>query len=92
MQAKLESKEYCSCYANVMGIKFYPGLSKLKSMMNVRLQREFGNIHDPCAIKVLLKSGEVLGHLEKSMLKYLHMSWMHVCPGSSSKRKRNNVE
>ena len=63
--AEVESKEYCSCYANVMGIKFYPGLSKLQSMMNVRLQREFGNVHDPCAIKVLLKSGEVLGHLEK---------------------------
>lgn len=54
-----------------MGIKFYPGLSKLKSMMNVRLQREFGNIHDPCAIKVLLKSGEVLGHLEKKYAKVL---------------------
>ena len=60
--AALQSKEYCSCSANV---KFYNGLSKLKSMMDVRLQREFNNAHDPHAIKVVLKSGEVLGHLEK---------------------------
>ena len=39
------------------------GLSKLHSMMIVHLQREFGNIHDPCAITVTLKSGEMLGHV-----------------------------
>ena len=44
----------------VMGIKFYMGMSKLHSMMIVHLQREFGNIHDPCAITVTPKSG---GHV-----------------------------
>ena len=33
--AELDSKEYCSCLANVMGIKFYTGMSKLHSTMNV---------------------------------------------------------
>lgn len=34
-------------------------------MMNVRVIREFGNVHDVNAILVQLKSGETLGHLEK---------------------------
>lgn len=57
--------EYCSFTAKVMGIKFYTGLGKLHSMMNVCVTREFGNVHDVNAILVQLKSGETLGHLEK---------------------------
>lgn len=57
--------EYCSCTANVMGVKFYKGLAKLQPMMNVRVKRESGNVHDANAIIVQLKSGEILGHLEK---------------------------
>ena len=57
--------EYCSFTAKVMGIKFYTGLGKLHSMMNVRIKREFGNVHDANAILVQLKSGEMLGHLEQ---------------------------
>ena len=79
--AEVELKEYCSCYANVMGIKFYAGLPKLHSMMNVRLQREFGSIHDPCSIKVTLKSGEVLGHLERKYARvFAHIMDAHL-PG-----------
>ena len=75
------SKEYCSCYINVMGIKFYTGLSKLHSMTNVHLQREFGNIHHPCAIKVTLKSGEMLGHVEEKYARVLaHIMDAHL-PG-----------
>ena len=44
--------EYCSFTAKVMGIKFYTGLGKLHSMMNVRVKREFGNVHDANAALV----------------------------------------
>ena len=39
-------------------------------MMNVRLRREPGNVYDANAILVHLKSGEILGHLEK---RYAHV-------------------
>ena len=48
--------EYCSFTANIMGIKFYEGLAKLHSMMNVQVKRESGNVHDANAIVVQLKS------------------------------------
>ena len=57
--------EYCSFTTKVVGIKFYTGLGRLHSMMNVRVKREFGNVHNVNAILVQLKSGETLGHLEK---------------------------
>lgn len=40
-------------------------------MMNVNLRREYDNTHDPNAINVVLKSGEVLGHLEKKYARVL---------------------
>ena len=60
-----DAKEYCSCLAMVKGIKFYSGLANLHAMMNVRLKREPGNVYDSSAILVILKSGEILGHLEE---------------------------
>ena len=74
----MANKEYCSC---VMGIKFYMGLSKLHSMMIVHLQREFGNIHDPCAITVTLQSGVMLGHVEEKYARVHARHWMHIFLG-----------
>lgn len=60
-----DAEEYCSCSVLVNGIKFYNGLAKLHTMMNVYLKREPSNVHDSNSILVMLKSGEILGHLEK---------------------------
>lgn len=60
-----DAEEYCSCLAMVNGVKFYNGLASLHTMMDVHLKREPSNVHDANAILVMLKSGEILGHLEK---------------------------
>ena len=36
-------------------------------MQNVRLWRENGNPHDPHSVWVVLKSGEELGHLDRTV-------------------------
>ena len=63
--------EYCPFTANAIGIEFYEGLAKLHSMMNVRVKRESENVHVANAIVVELKSGEMLGHLEKRYARVL---------------------
>ena len=59
-----DCKEYCSVTANVMGIKFYHGVVRMSSMMHVYLERETHNHFDHNSI---LKSGEMLGHLERKV-------------------------
>ena len=62
-----DCKEYCSVTANVMGIKFYHGVVRMSSMMHVYLERETHNQFDHNSIRVVLKSGEMLGHLERKI-------------------------
>ena len=62
-----DCKEYCSVTANVMGIKFYRGVVRMSSMMHVYLERETHNQFDHNSIRVVLKSGEMLGHLERKV-------------------------
>ena len=50
-----------------MGIKFYPGASKMCSMMHTYLERESCSLHDHNSIRVELKFGDVLGHLESEI-------------------------
>ena len=47
-----------------MGIKFYHGVVRMSSMMHVYLERETHNHFDHNSI---LKSGEMLGHLERKV-------------------------
>ena len=70
-----KSKLYCSFSANVVGIKFYPGIKYLKSIVPVYLCREPDNIHDSDAVMAYIDIGEsrssmptiALGHLEKNV-------------------------
>ena len=62
-----DCNEYCSVTTNIMGIKFYHGVVRMSSMMHVYLERETHNQFDHNSIRVVLKSGEMLGHLERKV-------------------------
>ena len=68
--ARDRSKLCCSFCANVVGIKFYPGIKHLEPVVCVYLCREPDNIHDSNAVKAYIgecSSSKALGHLEKDI-------------------------
>ena len=64
--AKVAFIDYCSIEANIVGVKFYPGIYEIAPMLRVRLVRELDNKHDKNSIVAqFLDSGTMLGHLDR---------------------------